>query len=84
MVSAQADIFSIGCLIYFLVALNRGDNHKAYLLNQSDITNQQLHKNECGSLSRRLDTALAPLDQNLQFIIRQMLSADPQMRGNLG
>ena len=33
MISAQTDIFSIGCIIYFLVALSKGDNHKAYILN---------------------------------------------------
>ena len=54
-ISAQTDIFSIGCLIYFLVALNKGEPHKAYILNQADITNKQLHSNECGSLGRRLD-----------------------------
>ena len=70
LISAQSDIFSIGCLIYFLCALNRGENHKAFILNQADTTNQQLHKNECGSLNRRLDQVLSGYDSNLQFIIK--------------
>lgn len=33
MISAQTDIFSIGCLIYFLSALSKGRHSNLYLLN---------------------------------------------------
>lgn len=64
-ISAQADIFSIGCLIYYLALLSKDNASKAYLLNQSDTTSKQLHENEVGSLPRRIDAALNGLDLNL-------------------
>ena len=64
-ISAQTDIFSIGCLIYFLSALSKGRHSNLYLLNQQDVTNKQLHENEVGSLPRRIEAALNGYDANL-------------------
>jgi len=35
-------------------------------------------------MASKLNSLLAPLDQNLQFIIKNMLAKDPQQRGSLG
>jgi SCY1-like protein 2 len=70
MVSTQSDIFSIGALIFYLAMLTKEKPHKAYLLNQSDFTNKQMHINECGSLEKRLQEQLKDFDPNLASIIR--------------
>jgi SCY1-like protein 2 len=44
-VSVQADIFSVGCLIFFIVQLSRSKS--PFLLQLHDTTNKQLHGNEC-------------------------------------
>lgn len=84
LVSTQTDIFSIGALIFYLVMLTREKPHQAYLLNQADFTNKQLHANECGSLDKRLTEQLRDFDPNLASIIRQMMNKDPLLRGSLG
>ena len=84
LISAQADIFSIGCLIYFLAALSKGRFSNLYLLNQQDTTSKQLHENEVGSLPRRIEAALNGYDANLCQIIRQMTYEDCNSRGFLG
>jgi len=38
MCSFNTDLFSIGCLIYFMVAINKGKD--PFILNQTDITNK--------------------------------------------
>ena len=65
MVSAQADIFSIGCLTYYLVALNQGIKDP-FLLSLSDPTNMPAHRTECLALdSGKLQKVLSPLSQDL-------------------
>jgi len=84
-ITAQTDIFSIGCLIYFLAALSKGKApSQLYLLNQQDSTSKQLHTNEVGSLERRVESLIGDLDPNLKQIIRQMVYQDPSSRGFLG
>lgn len=82
MVSAQADIFSIGCLTYYLVALNQGLKDP-YLIKLSDSTSTAQHRTECQNLDSKLQRLLQPLDTNLQFIIKNMVAQDPAMRGSL-
>jgi len=85
LITAQADIFSIGCIIYFITALSKGrKDSQLYLLNQQDITAKQLHENEVGSLQRRIEQMLGDFDPNLKQIIRQMCYTDPSSRGFLG
>lgn len=84
MVSTQTDIFSIGALIYYLVMLTKEKPHRAYLLNQAEFTDKQLHINECGSLEKRLTEMLRDFDPSLASIIRQMMNRDPLTRGSLG
>ena len=78
----QADIFSVGCLIYYLVSLAKSKN--PYLLSQHDTTNKQLHVNECMQIQQKLNREITDFDQNLQAILRQMVSENPQFRGQLG
>jgi SCY1-like protein 2 len=47
-VSIQSDIFAVGTLLYYLVALNK--NKSPNLLNQPDITDKSSHTHECSSL----------------------------------
>ncbi len=51
-VSINSDIFSLGNLIYYMVALNK--NKSPNLLNQPDITDKQSHVHECSQLQRKL------------------------------
>ena len=53
LVSAQADIFSIGCLIYFLVALNRG-MRDVYLLQPQNTTSTHSHQQELSGFQQKL------------------------------
>jgi len=75
-------VFSIGCLIYYLVSLTK--KKKPHLLNMFETTSKQSHLTECNQLIGKLSGLLTEFDPNLQQIIRQMVSENPQMRGNLG
>lgn len=50
--SINSDIFSVGTILYYLVALNK--NKSPNLLNQPDITDRTSHTNECNALNRKL------------------------------
>lgn len=50
--SIASDIYSIGTVLYYMVALNK--NKSPNLLNQPDITDKQSHIHECGALQRKL------------------------------
>lgn len=56
-VTCQADIFSVGCLIYYLVALSQGikDPH---IISINDLTSAAQHRTECVNLESKLSRAL--------------------------
>ena len=82
-VSAQADIFSIGCIVYYLYQISVGKFSDPYLLSIRDATSMGEHKSACESLQSRLNSHLSSLPSNLQQMMRGMLSPLPDSRGNL-
>jgi serine/threonine protein kinase len=50
--STQSDLFSIGCVLYFLLALSMGKD--PYLMGFYDSTNPSAHQQEVNSISIRL------------------------------
>jgi len=74
-VSIQSDIFSVGTLLYYLVALNK--NKSPNLLNQPDITDKQSHVNESGVLQRKIGQLMQGLEPEFDNMIRPMLNQNP-------
>lgn len=65
MCSFYTDLFSVGCLLYFMVALNRGKD--AFVLNQKDITDKSSHSFEIKSIEKKFNTTLfAGLDPDFE------------------
>ena len=83
MCSFNTDLFSVGCLLYFMVAMNRGKD--AFVLNQKDITDKSSHSFEIKSIEKKFNTTLfAGLDPDFEQIMRQLLNInDPEARGPL-
>jgi serine/threonine protein kinase len=78
-VSIHSDIFAVGTLLYYLVALNK--NKAPNLLNQPDITDKSSHTHECSSLQRKLGQYMQGMDPEFDNMIRPMLNQNPQLRG---
>lgn len=51
MCSFNTDLFSVGCLLYFMVSLNK--NRDPFLLNQKDIADKSAHSFEIKALERK-------------------------------
>jgi SCY1-like protein 2 len=77
--SVYSDLFSVGTVLFYLVALNKGRNPN--LLTQPDITDKQSHLNECSTMQRKLGQYLQGFDSDFESLLRPMLNQSPQLRG---
>lgn len=59
-VSVNSDIFSVGTILYYMVALNKNKNPN--LLNQADMTDKERHTGECVVLYRKFGTYIQGFD----------------------
>ncbi|CDW79562.1 serine threonine protein kinase [Stylonychia lemnae] len=82
MCSFNTDLFSVGCLIYFMVAINRGKD--PFILNQTDITSKDQHVYELKGFDKRFNMLMAGMESDFEIIMRQMLNINyPESRGPL-
>ncbi len=83
MCSFYTDLFSVGCLLYFMVALNKGKD--PFVLNQKDITDKSSHGFEIKSMERKFNTTLfTGFDHDFEQIMKQLLNINnPEARGPL-
>ena len=68
MCSFNTDLFSVGCLLYFMVSLNK--NRDPFLLNQKDISDRSSHSFEIKSLERKLPNLMAGVESDFESLIR--------------
>ena len=61
--SQWSDLFSVGCIIYFLLALEK--NQDPYILSQYDKSNPKAHVAEMTTLQTRLSSKLTGLDSEI-------------------
>ena len=83
--SVQGDMFSVGCVLYYLVALNsKNANIKSpYVLNMLDASDSISHRNECNSLAKRLNSLFSSFDNDLEIALRSLIIEDPSSRASL-
>jgi serine/threonine protein kinase len=80
--SVESDLFSIGCIIYYMIATSKGKS--PFILNMQDPTDKGTHKFEINTLEKRYSTLFAGFDRDCENMLRQLLSvSDPKMRGQL-
>ncbi len=80
--SIQSDLFSVGCILFYLCAQNK--SKFPFLLNQQDSTDKASHKFECQRLEKNLTGLLSGFESDLEIVLRQLLILyDPQMRGSI-
>lgn len=79
--SAQSDIFSLGCVLYYLLNIDQGE--KAFILNISDIFNTSEHSVACGNLKRDIESKFAGLPYALKHLLTSSLDPDPANRGTV-
>ena len=71
--SASSDLFSAGCLLYYLMAL--ANNNDPYVLGQYDRSSPQQHSIEVSGLQNRLGSRISKFDSEVQEILRTILLA---------
>lgn len=77
--SVNSDLFSVGTLIYYMVALNKGKSPT--LLNQADISDKSSHTFECNQLSRKFVDLMQGFDSDFEMIMKQLVNKTAIMRG---
>mmetsp|Transcript_26312 Transcript_26312/g.40158 ORF Transcript_26312/g.40158 Transcript_26312/m.40158 type:complete len:153 (-) Transcript_26312:1816-2274(-) len=66
--SPYSDIFSCGCLLFFLLQLNRSQD--PYILSQYRESDPQSHQQEVSSIANRLNQKLSGLDYEVSEMLR--------------
>mmetsp|Transcript_7884 Transcript_7884/g.13219 ORF Transcript_7884/g.13219 Transcript_7884/m.13219 type:complete len:657 (-) Transcript_7884:705-2675(-) len=80
--SPHSDLFSIGCLVFFLLQLEKGKD--PFVLGFYERSNPQSHKQDVASIALKVSSKLAGLDQQVQEMLRQILgAAQANQRGSL-
>ena len=69
--STQSDLFSVGCVLYFLGSLTGGRD--PFLLQQGDRTSPQAHQTELSMLRSKEQAKLRGLDGELQDMVRGLV-----------
>lgn len=79
--SAQADIFSLGCVLYYLLNIDKGD--KAYALTMADQFSTMQYTKACQDLKRNMDLKFSAFPYHLKTLFTTSLDLDPSNRGNV-
>lgn len=66
--SLNTDLFSVGCLLYFMVSLNKGRD--PFILSQKDITDRAAHGFEIKNMERKFNDKMAGLESDFEILLR--------------
>jgi len=66
--SIYTDLFSIGCLLYFMVSLNK--NKDPFILNQKDITDRSSHGFEIKNMERKFNSSVSGFESDFEQLMR--------------
>jgi hypothetical protein len=60
----NTDLFSVGCLLFFMVSLNKGRD--PFILNQKDITDRAAHGFEIKNMERKFSSLIAGFESDFE------------------
>jgi hypothetical protein len=62
--SINSDLFSVGCLLYFMVNMNKG--REPFILNQKEITDRNAHGFEIKAMERKFSSLMAGIESDFE------------------